>query len=748
MRYENLLASRYIKAQKRQSVFTVISIASAIAIMAMIFILYSVFMNCFRKAVYTTSPYHLVLYELTEEQAELLENKSHIKSVSTEVAENGSTTAYVLFSSDVGDRDHWLQSIFIKTDYWKDYSLYHKWNETLMKLDRIGDGAQLWRLRIFCVFFIFAVVFAVALRLIVDTAFEISSKERVRHYGVLQSVGATPKQIVKIITCEGMRLCLIAIPFGLGTGVLLAYVMYKALLSAGLSDVIYGMTSDNFEMSFSVDPKMLFVAAAVGTVWVFLSAYGVGMRVIKKSPMEAITSRANDVKKVKKHTLSGLLFGISGSIASRNARRQKKRFFITVLTLTVSITMFSIFTTLTNTIDHGISNTISATYADMGDFNISLTNDTGISYSDTEKKLAGSGLFRDIRITAYAPFYTDHPNIGGGAIFYVNEEQYKALAGDGLPVTYEELVSSGGYILNVNYSEIRSIMDDDMLTITCEKYTKAESPNANPEEGNMNSFYDTEFETHKIRIIAEGASEMFEHAMLIGALPTYCDISTEWFGDIHYAATCTLRSAHEDSYTTVERDKILEFFENNSYTIKFEDEDDIYKEKLNSHNIISSIKAGGLILNFLIAIAALINLLNIISTGIANRRSELASLQCVGMTDRQLFRMTMIECLQFTATAAIFSAAICGLIMFGTETVLPRLLINTYADDDEALKETINSLIRLDHITPFVKILIGSAAAFAAGCAASFAMLRSQNTESLSDQIRGSEMKLSIKKHA
>ena len=45
MRYENLLASRYIKAQKRQSVFTVISIATAVAVMATIFLLYSVFIN-------------------------------------------------------------------------------------------------------------------------------------------------------------------------------------------------------------------------------------------------------------------------------------------------------------------------------------------------------------------------------------------------------------------------------------------------------------------------------------------------------------------------------------------------------------------------------------------------------------------------------------------------------------------------------------------------------------------------------
>ena len=50
MRYENLLASRYIKAQKRQSVFTCVSIIAAVAVIAMVFILYSVCMNCLEKA--------------------------------------------------------------------------------------------------------------------------------------------------------------------------------------------------------------------------------------------------------------------------------------------------------------------------------------------------------------------------------------------------------------------------------------------------------------------------------------------------------------------------------------------------------------------------------------------------------------------------------------------------------------------------------------------------------------------------
>ena len=125
----------------------------------------------------------------------------------------------------------------------------------IVLIDGIGDGAHLFKLQIFCIFFIFVVLIAFALRLIIDTAFEVSSKERERHYGVLQSIGATPEQIVRIIAYEGLRLC------------------------------------------------------AVGVIWGFLSAYGVGMRIIKKSPMEAIITRTDKVEKVRKRTLSGLLFG-------------------------------------------------------------------------------------------------------------------------------------------------------------------------------------------------------------------------------------------------------------------------------------------------------------------------------------------------------------------------------------------------------------------------------------------------------
>ena len=67
------------------------------------------------------------------------------------------------------------------------------------------------------------------------------------------------------------------------------------------------------------------------------------------------------------------------------------------------------------------------------------------------------------------------------------------------------------------------------------------------------------------------------------------------------------------------------------------------------------------------------NLLNIVSTGIANRRSELASLQCVGMTEGQLFRLSAIECLQYVLRAAVSSAVVVGAALGGVWMLTNRI---------------------------------------------------------------------------
>ena len=105
---------------------------------------------------------------------------------------------------------------------------------------------------------------ALTLRLIIDTAFEISSKEREQQFGVLQSVGATPMQIVKILTNEGLMLSVIGVPIGALSGIGLGFAAYKAVLSSGVADVFFTKEKAEQLVHFNVNPWMVLAAIRMG----------------------------------------------------------------------------------------------------------------------------------------------------------------------------------------------------------------------------------------------------------------------------------------------------------------------------------------------------------------------------------------------------------------------------------------------------------------------------------------------------
>lgn len=747
MRFERLLAGRYIRSQKRQSAFTVISIIVAVAIITMVFVLYGVFINNYKNITYSSAPYHLLVSGITEEQAEAIHNDPHVERLILNVMQDDKVAASVMFKDDIGDREGWLQNLAIKNGFEKIIQdKKYEWNDKLMMLDSIGDNAHLAKLRIFCIFFIVALFMAFALRLVIDTAFEISSKERERHYGVLQSIGATPEQVVKIITSEALKLCIIAIPFGLVSGIVFAYAMYHLILNAGLTNIFQGMANTITALPFSIEPLMLIVAAVVGVVWVFLSAYGVGMRVIRKSPMDAITVRENNVKKVKLHTLSGLIFGVSGSIASRNARRQKKRFVITVLTLTVSVTMFALGSTITESVEHSITQFLNFNMRG-NDFLAELISDNykGTTYEDSLKEIAESGLFKDIGITISKDVYVPDSSQTFFAE-YVDKTAYERLFGSDPGISYEELVKTGGYILNTSssyYKAIESGINNDSVQVST-NYRKLDKDKITENMDWIDIYKASETEKKECAFDIIGKDEGIISAelvsgQLIGAIDTYKAVKDDYYCNFDDYATCSFSAVNEGGYNAQNYKKIIDFF--NEHTDTVEITLDGYKPKWITRNVISAIKTGILMLNVLIALMALINLMNIISTGIANRRAEFASLQCVGMTDKQLKRMAVIECLQFIAAAAFFSGIICALLTSGTEMILRSLIKNSFVDESEETRKMMLELVQIDHVTPFVRIVVASLAALAAGCITSFVMLRMQNTDSLSDQIRGTDMK-------
>ena len=198
MRFESHLALKYIRTQKRSSLLTICSIIIAVTMMSMLFTGYATLQKCLRNVSCDNNPYHIRFTSVSQEQVDILEDATELKSFNAVKNEDGTYRADLMFKKDsIGDTEAYVQELAGKIGvsyeeflYWKTDNI--QYNQTLMNYDLVNDNARFSQLQSFCIMFIYVIFLALCLRLVIDTAFEVSSKERERQFGVLQSIGATP----------------------------------------------------------------------------------------------------------------------------------------------------------------------------------------------------------------------------------------------------------------------------------------------------------------------------------------------------------------------------------------------------------------------------------------------------------------------------------------------------------------------------------------------------------------------------
>ncbi|HBF15184.1 MAG TPA: hypothetical protein DDW30_05805 [Clostridiales bacterium] len=175
---------------------------------------------------------------------------------------------------------------------------------------------------------------------LIYNSFSISVSERTRQFGILKSVGATKKQIRGTVLYEALVLCGIAIPLGAGVGCAGIGITLYCLRDS--FRYILSETSD-VQMKLVVNWVGLGVAALLCLAIALISAWVPAHRALSVSPIQAIRQSA-DVKiarrEVKTSRLTRKLFGFEGMMASKNFKRNRKRYRSTVVSLFLSVTLF------------------------------------------------------------------------------------------------------------------------------------------------------------------------------------------------------------------------------------------------------------------------------------------------------------------------------------------------------------------------------------------------------------------------
>ena len=166
--------------------------------------------------------------------------------------------------------------------------------------------------------------------LIIYNIFQISVTGDIRFYGLLKTIGTTPRQLKRIIRGQALLLCIIGIPIGLILGygigaVLVPIVLKTTLLGTGAS-------------TLSASPVIFLGSALFALLTVLLSCAKPGKMAAKVSPVEAV--KYTDVVLSKKNHRSTRGAKLH-QMAFANLGRNKKKTVLVVLSLALSVTLFN-----------------------------------------------------------------------------------------------------------------------------------------------------------------------------------------------------------------------------------------------------------------------------------------------------------------------------------------------------------------------------------------------------------------------
>ncbi|PRR82473.1 ABC transporter permease [Clostridium luticellarii] len=211
-------------------------------------------------------------------------------------------------------------------------------NSPLIDIEGGGDGKSGLSGLYSTVAIIIGIVLVAAIAVIYNS-FQISVVERMRQFGLLRAIGATPAQIRKIVLREASVLSIIGVPLGLICGII-------AIFAINLIFRMIGKDMVSMMMKVSISPVVMLISAAVSIAAIYISALLPALFAGRISPLSAISGRTAIVKekiKRRKNIIISKLFKFEGNMAYKNIKRNRKRYRITVFSIAISVLLFVTF---------------------------------------------------------------------------------------------------------------------------------------------------------------------------------------------------------------------------------------------------------------------------------------------------------------------------------------------------------------------------------------------------------------------
>ncbi len=486
---------------------------------------------------------------------------------------------------------------------------------------------------------LFSLVLMTAVIMIYNT-FNISVMDRVRQFGLLRCIGASKKQIKRLVRRESLIISVKAIPFGVLAGMLMSFAG-SAVLKYYNKD-IYG---DIAIFKFSA----LGITAGVltGIMTVYLASFLPAKKASKISPVNAITG-SSEIK-ISKKSKRGFLVKIlraETAIGVNNAINKKRTLILMSCSIAISIILFFGFSALVNPAFLGVNTTKSYTP------DVYLSSNEGMSGALYKELSDMDGIEKTYgrRSTLI------NANFDASRL----SKAYKISLGT-LKINGNGMLTNPEKTWLISYDETQLVWAKDYLSQGTSDESKLNEQNGvlavNRIYRNNKLIETTDFQLgDKVYIKTDAGTKEFTVLGVMDFAPYSTEeltmttfITTEkLYGevskDILYK-TIDIRLEDKNQEQTVSLIKEMA-----DKSITFHD-----KRQFNAEADNAFMTAAVFIYGFLgvIMLISVLNIINTMNTSIASRMKYLGTMRAIGMSGKQLNKMVLAQALTYSLTGCI-----------------------------------------------------------------------------------------------
>lgn len=508
--------------------------------------------------------------------------------------------------------------------------------------------------------------------LIIYNIFSLNVVGDIQSYGLLKTIGTTEKQLKKLVRKQAYLLSLIGIPCGLILGVVVGKCLFPIIVR-------------NFEIgsviNFSVKPIFLVGAALFSFLTVWISCRKPCKVAASVSPVEAVryTDTSYSGKKKEKKSKKVSTF----SFAWANVGRNRKKVVIVVLSLSLSMILLNCVYSLVSGFDKdkfvsqyliGDATVTDASILNFASGGLNIKGITPKVQKDLQKIDGVEGV--------HNVYYDDETSI------LLDKAAYNSLMDfiDNNPTYFSDEYAE----TEVDFLKENEVLTCDLYGIdqwgteqleVCKgkvdwekfqtgKYVLINTFGMSWEQDPLMGVYYDVGDTLTLQL-PDGTKKNYE-VMALASVP-YAMTSrrfslfdtrlilpeTEYFANVKdKGAMLTTLSLEEKKEESVNQ-ALENYTENEEKNLTYVSKQ-TYEKEFKEFTSMFWIVGGAL--SFVLALIGILNFINAIVTGILARKKELAMMEAVGMTGKQMKGMLAWEGIFYIALTGVFSIAAGGLI--------------------------------------------------------------------------------------